>query len=84
MSAVSLEELRDLFTGVPAEHGGWATTPAYDVGLAFEICRRTDADTEHGLRSVLFDNSNVDDIPAKALQVIQLAVMRYRVVKGLR
>lgn len=82
-SSPPLDELRDLFTGVPAEAGGWATTPAYNVGLALEIAVRTDSRSEYGLREVLYDSSSPDDIPPAALAAIQLAVARYRTMRQL-
>lgn len=78
---VTVDELRDLFTGVPAEDDDWSTTPSYSPRLAVEIARRCDCDTEAKLRGVLYDDTNVDDIPRKALDVIQLAVTRYRAIR---
>lgn len=78
---VSVDELRDLFTGVPAEDDGWSTTPTYSMKLALEIARRNDCDTEWKLRAILFDDTNVDEIPRKALEAIELAVKRYRAIR---
>lgn len=75
---VSLDELRDLFTGVPDDNNEWATTPCYTVPLALEIAKRCDSHTEHALRSILYDDTPPDEIPKTALMVIQLAVARYR------
>lgn len=83
MHAVTLEELRDLFTGVPAEAtdewcDGWATTPSHTVTLALEIAKRCDAKTEYDLRKILYDTSSPDEIPPSALEAIKLAAQAYR------
>ena len=80
---VSLDELRALFTGVPIEplldtSDPWSTTPCYDVGLATVIAHRTASQTEYALRSVLYDSTAVDEVPARAVEVIRLAAQRYR------
>lgn len=75
---VTLDELRDLFAGVPAEDNTWATTPCYTIPLAFEVAKRCDTTTESALRAILFDDTPVDEIPKTALMVIQLAAARYR------
>lgn len=83
MAAVLLDELRALFTGVPAEGGEWSTRPFYTVPLAFEIAKRCDTTTENALREVLYDNTSVDDIPKDALDAIQLAVLRFKAYRTL-
>lgn len=75
---VTLDQLRDLFTGVPDDNGDWATTPCYTVPLAFEIAKRARTSGEYELRTLLFDTTAVDDVPGAALEVIRLAVQRYR------
>lgn len=79
----TLEELRALFTGVP-DRDGWSSTPCYDVGLATEIARQASASSEVALREVLFDDTSPDEIPARALEVIQLAYARWRSVRQLQ
>jgi len=79
----TLDELRDLFTGVPAEDGGWATTPCYTVSLAFEIAKRAKVSGEFDLRSLLYDTTVVDDVPGAARDVIALAAQRYRLWRDL-
>jgi hypothetical protein len=84
MAALALDELRALFTGVPAENNEWSTAPSYTVQLAFEIAKRCDSQTELALRSILYDETPCDDIPARALEAIQLAVQRYRAYRDLQ
>lgn len=85
---VSLDELRDMFTGVPCEPSlvdgdEWATTPSYTVGLAFEICRRTDTVSDYQLRTLLYDTTAAEHIPGPAQDVIRLAAARYRMWREL-
>jgi hypothetical protein len=76
--AVALDELRDLFTGVPADDGSWDTVPSYSVKLAYEIAKRADCASEHQLRCLLFDSSDPDDIPGVALDVMRIAAEKWR------
>lgn len=76
-AAVTLEELRDLFAGVPHETG-WATTPSYSVRLGEEIAKRCDCQHDWQLRQVLYDTTPEDEIPADAIATIKLACERYR------
>lgn len=75
---VTVEDLRDLFTGVPDDQGDWASTPCHDIGLAFEIARRGRPLSDDDLRQLVYDTTPVDDIPPAAVQAIQLAWQRYR------
>jgi hypothetical protein len=76
--AVALDELRDLFTGVPADDGSWDTVPSYSVKLAYEIARQADCTSEHQLRCLLFDSSNPDEIPGLALDVLRIAAEKWK------
>lgn len=81
---VTLDELRDLFTGVPDHNGEWATTPSYTIPLAFEIAKRTDTTSENALRVLLYDTTTPDHIPTVAQDVIRLAAARYRMWRDLQ
>lgn len=76
-AGVTLDQLRDLFTGVPADDGGWSTTPCYTVALAYEIAKRADAQSEFALRTVIYDSSAPDEIPDEALEAIKEASVEY-------
>lgn len=79
MAPVDLDELRDLFAGVPAdENDEWASAPCYSESLAFEIAKRCDARTEFSLRSAIYDDTASSDIPPHALTAIRRAAERYR------
>lgn len=75
---VTVDQLRDLFTGVPDEDGSWASTPCYAIELAYEIARRGKPITDDDLRALVYDTTPADDIPQAAIQAITLAWQRYR------
>lgn len=89
----TLDELRNLFTGVPADspcdlhaHGDdpWATSPTYTVTLAFEIAKRANVTGEFDLRRLLYGSLVADEVPAAAREVIALAAQRYRTWRDLQ
>lgn len=79
--AVPVLELIALFTGVPLEGGDeWASTPVYDVGLAYEIATTCNPQSEHDLVDRLYDRTPLDDIPKAAVEAMALAYQRWRTV----
>lgn len=77
--AVTLRDLIALFTGDWIHDDQcWDTTPCYSVTLACEIAKRADTSQDFQLRQVLYGNQDVNTIDPEALQVIGLAVQRYR------